>query len=301
MEKRVLGNTGIEVSIFGFGCASVWSKAFFSEEKAIELVNTALELGINFFDTSYSYSLAEERLGKILSQPSINREDIVIATKCGTRLINGKYCHDWSVEWLEESVNTSLNRLGVEYVDLLHLHGPKIEDLTDEIFVFLNQLKESGKVRAIGINSFDTAVLEYVCETKKFDFVMLDYNILKRDREDLIERLSNNGIGVIAGAPLAESLYSNRVFKIKSKKDLWYLLRALKNFRPHLINGFKYRFINKVESITGNQIALKYVINNPNVAAAVFGTTSLDHLKENVESQNKEIPQNIINRIIKIK
>ena len=301
MERRTLGNTGIEMSVLGFGCASVWSKSFFEEEKAAQLVKQALELGINFFDTSYSYGLAEERLGRVLKNNNVRREDVIISTKCGTRHENGKYYHDWSVAWLEESLNTSLSRLGVSYVDLLHLHGPEISDITPELLAFLDGLKRDGKVRAVGINTFNTETLEYVCEHALFDFVMLDYNILKRSREDLIARLNERGVGVIAGAPLAESLYSNRVFKIKSKKDLWYFLRACKTFRGQLIEGFKYRFVNKVDGISGNQVALKYVVNNPGVTAAVFGTTSPDHLQENVESLDKEIPEKIVERIRSVK
>ena len=301
MNKRELGKTGVLLSELGFGCASVWSKPFFSEEKAIELVKTAIGYGITFFDTSHSYALAEERLGKILQSSDINRDQLVIATKCGSRISDGKVIHDWSVDWLRESVELSLSRMGITYIDLLHLHGPNISDLTPEVMAFLNGLKQQGKVKAIGVNTFDTAVLEHICATRSFDFVMLDYNIMRRDREDLIQRLTENGIGVIAGAPLAESLYSNRIFKLRSKKDLWYLLRALKNFRSHVFHGFKYRFINKVDSITGNQIALRYVLNNKNVSCAVFGTTSLEHLKENTEAVNKVIPPEISSRINKIK
>lgn len=301
MQRRYLGKTDISVSVLGFGCASVWSKPFFDEAKAIELVNSALSHGICFFDTSHSYALAEERIGKILKNSNIDRKNIVISTKCGTRHIDGKTVHDWSIEWLRESVEISLTRMGISYIDLLHLHGPKLENLTPELIAFLNELKKEGKVKAIGINTFDTQILEYICQNPMVDFVMLDYNILRRDREDLIKRLTESGIGVIAGAPLAESLYSNRIFKIREKKDIWYLLRAFKNFRPQLFHGLKYRFINKVDGISGNQIALKYVINNPHIACAVFGTTSMDHLNENIAALNKDIPEDILAKVKKIK
>ena len=126
---------------------------------------------------------------------------------------------------------------------------------------------------------------------------MLDYNILRQDRNTLIKALSKKGIGVVAGAALAESLFSNRILKIKSFKDIWYLARALKNFRHHLIKGFDYRFINKYYGISGSQIALSYVLQNSHVSSAVFGTTSLIHLAENLESSNLVITSEIYKKI----
>lgn len=202
---------------------------------------------------------------------------------------------------MKRSVGISLERIKVDHLDLLHLHGPQISDITDDVFIFLEDLKRQGIVRAVGVNSFDTDVLEYICKNRLFDFVMLDYNIMRQDREDLIKRLYLNGIGVIAGAALAQSLYSNRVFRIHQKKDIWYLLRALKNFRGHMFEGRNYRFINKVDGITGNQIALKYVLDNPYITSAVFGTTSIDHLIENVNSCKIEIPKSVKQKIVSVK
>ena len=182
---------------------------------------------------------------------------------------------------------------------MLHLHGPKINEMTDEVLKFMNDLKAQNVVRAIGVNSFDTDVLSYICDNRLFDFVMLDYNIMRQDREELIKRLYKNGIGVIAGAALAQSLYSNRVFQIHEKKDIWYLLRALKNFRGHMFEGRKYRFINKIPNFTGSQIALRYVMDNPYVSSAVFGTTNLQHLVENVQATNMILPADILEKIRK--
>ncbi len=299
MEYRKLGNTGLSLSELGFGCASVWGKTFFEEEKAIELFFKAYELGINFFDTGFSYNEAEIRLGKCIDQlGSDHRNDLVIATKCGTRISdNGKYYHDWSVEWMKRSVEISLQRLHVDYLDMLHLHGPTIDEMSDEVLNFMHDMKAQGITKAIGLNSFDTDVLDYVCDNRLFDFVMLDYNIMRQDREPLINRLYNNGIAVIGGAALAQSLYSNRIFKVRDKKDVWYLLRALKNWRGHIRKGRGYRFINQVENISGNQIALRFVLENPQITSAVFGTSSIEHLIENCEAVDKTIPDDIIEKI----
>lgn len=298
IEKRFLGNTGIELTCMGFGCASVWGKNLITDKQAQDIFEQAYSLGIRYFDTGYSYGCAEERIGRILkSSRIVSRKNIVISTKFGTKKINGRYVHDFTPEWMNHSVKTSLKRMGIEYIDLLLVHGPKIADLTEVYLNAMSALKEQGVVKAIGINTFDTDVIEFVCQTKCFDFVMLDYNILKQEREPLIDQLYQRGIGVIAGAPLAESLYSNRIFKIKKMKDLWYLARAFVNFRDQLIKGRRFSFVNEVPGMTGTQVALNYVISNPHVTSAVFGTTTPEHLTDNIKSKNIKIPDPILRRI----
>lgn len=216
LSKRILGNTGLEITELGFDCASVWGKKFISDHEAQVLFEKAYELGIRYFDTGYSYGLAEERIGKILRNSTVvDRNTIIISSKFGTKLVDGKYIHDWTPQWMRKSVEISLRRMGIDHLDLLMCHEPQVSDLTDEFLEAMRYLKGKGLTRAIGINTFDTDVIEYVRDTKCFDFVMLDYNIMRLDREELIAELHDAGIGVIAGAPLAESLYSNRVFKIK--------------------------------------------------------------------------------------
>ena len=126
---------------------------------------------------------------------------------------------------------------------------------------------------------------------------MLDYNILAQDREPMIDKLHNKGIGVIAGAALADSLYSNRIFQIRGVKDLWYLARALKNFRGKLIKGRSFQFVNNVPNMTGAQIAIAYVLKNQKISSAIFGTTSEDHLLENLKGMEITLPEELVQRI----
>lgn len=302
-ERRGLGTTGIELTPIGFGCASAWGKALMgkpmiTDDEAADLLETAYRLGVRYFDTGFNYGFAEERLGKILkSSKLIRRENIIISTKFGERFTDGKWVDDRSPEWMRQSVKISMERIGVDYLDMLMCHGGQIADITPELLAAMRELKEQGIIRAFGINTFDTDVIEWVCENKNFDFVMLDYNILRQDREPLIKKLYDNGIGVIAGASLAESLYSNRIFKVKKPKDLWYLARAIVRFRGQFFKGRRYRFINNVEGMTGTQIALRYVLNNPYISAAVFGTTTMSHLEDNIKAHGMEIPEDILRRI----
>lgn len=298
MQPRKLGNTGLSLSPIGFGCASIWGNRLISDREAIELFETAYASGVIYFDTGHSYGMAEERIGKALRQGFVPRDNIVISTKFGTRIVNGKPVHDVSPAWIRESVETSLRRMGIDFIDLLSIHGTRSDDFTEETFQTLNALKKEGLVRFIGAStSNDARLIDEISRHDWFDYVFLRYNLLNRPLEPLIQALYENGVGVIAGAPLAEGLYSDRIYHPRNKKDLWYLARAAAHFRRQLREGRRYRFIDRADGISGAQIALRYVLDNPYVTSAVVGTVSSEHLRENLKAADIPIPPEIKKKI----
>ena len=149
-----------------FGCAAAFARNLITDEEAVELINSCLRQGINFFDTGHHYGCAEQRLGVALK--NISREDVYISTKAGVRIENGKFVKDFSPEWIKKSLDVSLRRMGIDYVDILYLYFPKKENLTAELFLALNELKKQGRVRYIGINTFTPELLEYIdCENRR--------------------------------------------------------------------------------------------------------------------------------------
>lgn len=296
--QRPLGKTDVSLSPIGFGCASIWGNRLMSDKDAIRLFETAYSLGVTYFDTGHSYGMAEERIGKALAQGAVPRDRIVISTKFGTRMVDGKLVHDVSPAWIRESVQTSLRRMGLDAIDLLSIHGARSSDFCAETFDTLNELKKEGLVRCIGAStSNDAHLIEQISRNDWFDYVFLRYNILNRSLEPLIETLGKKQIGVIAGAPLAEGLYSDRIYHPRSKKDLWYLARAAAHFRKQLREGKKYRFIEHADGMTGAQVALRYVLDNPHVASAVVGTTSEDHLRADLQAMQMTIPPDVLQKI----
>lgn len=302
MKRNKLGSTDLYVSELGFGCASAWGKKFYSEKEAMELFFAAYELGINYFDTGHSYGDSEVRLGKCLeSLGPDQRKQLVISTKCGTRLDDmGKTYKDWNPNWLEQSLELSMKRLGTDYIDILNLHSPNLQTLPDTVWYFLENIKKQKIVTAVGASCMSDRDNMHATQNPYFDFVMISYNILSQNVEPIIAEIARNGKGVVAGSPLAKTLYSNDVFKVRTMTDAWYLLRALVNNRHFMRAGRDYRFINDVEGMSGNQIALKYIVDNPNVTSAVFGTTSKAHLIENVGALSVQIPENIRDGIQKV-
>ena len=137
MEKRVLGNTGMEVSRLGIGLAAIGEEETFDNIKTVETVlKTALNEGITFFDTAECYFYSEEMVGLSISD---KRSEFLLATKCGHPK-PGQYESDWSMDGILLSIDRSLKRLKTDYVDLLQLHSCSVEVLEKgEVIEALNQ------------------------------------------------------------------------------------------------------------------------------------------------------------------
>lgn len=298
MRHRPLGRTGLTVSELGFGCASWWGKPAFEERQALGLVHRAIDLGITFFDTGASYSAgeAEPRLGRALKGRDASR--LVIATKAGTyHAGGGRIARDVSPAAVVASAERSLKNLDLDALGLLQLHGPAAAELTDELLRALEDLKARGLVRALGVNSFDPALIERVVALSEFDVVMVDYNVLRPEREPLIARAAAAGKGVLAGMALAMGHTRPLLSRLKGPQDLWYAARALARHRGELARGHGFGFLHRQPGISGSQAALAYVLANPDVSCAVFGATRLAHLEENAAASGLTLPQPLMAQI----
>jgi 1-deoxyxylulose-5-phosphate synthase len=280
MLYRRLGRTGLRVSEIGLGCASYWGKRIFSETEAVRLVHMAAQQGVTFFDTGPSYSggNAEPRLGRALAGLQC-KNDLVVATKVGTRLgARGRACKDWSTAAVRASVEDSLRRLTLDAIPLLQLHGPEVSDLTDDLLGTLERLREQGKIQHLSVNSFDMNVIAHVMTLPNFGAVMIDYNILRPERAEIIKELGARGFGILAGQALAGGLYGRPFYGNGSIRDLWYAARTWKNHRADLARSRSFHFLNEQQGWTAAEIALAWVLANPQISCAVFGTTRQPHL-----------------------
>jgi aryl-alcohol dehydrogenase-like predicted oxidoreductase len=299
MLYRSLGKTGLRVSEIGFGCASYWGKKVFDETAAIRLIEAAIDHGVTFFDTGSSYSggNAEPRLGRALSHVS-NRHDLVIATKAGSYTdARGRWREDFSRSGVRRTVEASLLRLGLDAIPLLHLHGPEITNITDDLLDTLMRLREEGKVLHLSVNSFDENVVEHVMGLPLFGAVMIDYNLLRPERERIIEKLAARNFGILAGMALGGGLFLKRRFRIRGVQDLWYIARAWKNHRSDIKRGRNLYFLEDEASLTGSEIALAWVLRKPEISCAVLGTTRMPHLLANLRASGKIIDHELLQKI----
>lgn len=290
MLYRPLGRTGLSVSEIGFGCASWWGMPAFAETEAAALVHAALDHGVTLFDTAPGYSRgeAEPRLGRALKGQDISK--LIVATKAGTRFEAGRMVRDMTLPAIVASVEASLRRLGLESLPVVQLHGPGLGELTDEFAEGLRGLKTRGLVRALGVNSFDPAVIDRAIALPVFDLAMVDYNVLRPERAPLIARARAAGKGVLAGMALAMGHTQLQTLKLRRPRDVWYALRALKNHRADIVRGARLTFLNKLPGLTGAQAALAYVLGDPCVSSAIVGATRMPHLLENLGASGLALP-----------
>ncbi len=297
MRYRQLGLTGLSISEIGFGAASWWGKRQFSEAAAHRLVHAALDGGVTFFDTGASYSggHAEPRLGRALEGRDLS--NVVVATKAGTFAAGGRIARDFSAAAIVLSVERSLDHLGLDALPLLQLHGPAGSELTDDLRTALSNLKSRGLVRSLGVNSFDPSVIELVIAMPDFDAIMIDYNVLRPEREPLIAKAAAAGKGVLAGMPLAMGHVSPRILNLRAPRDLWYAARGLLRHRREVLAATRFGFLNHVAGMSGSQAALAYVLENPGVSCAVMGTTRLAHLSDNLRASGLKLPPSTLAEI----
>lgn len=301
MLYRSLGNTGLRVSEIGFGCASYWGKKVFDETAAIRLIHAAIDHGVTFFDTGASYSggNAEPRLGRALSGLK-NKHDLVIATKAGSYTDErGRWREDFSPLGVRRTVEASLIRLGLDAIPLLHLHGPEIANITDDLIDTLTRLREEGKILHLSVNSFDVNVIEHVMTCPLFGVVMIDYNILRPEREPIIAKLAARNFGILAGMALGGRLYLKDRFHIRGIQDVWYSARAWKNHRSDIKRGRNFHFLQHEERLTSVEIGLVWVLRKPEISCAVLGTTRMSHLLANLRASGETIGDELLHKISK--
>jgi 1-deoxyxylulose-5-phosphate synthase len=297
-RRQTIGGQDTTLSAVGLGCASAWGQSWFDEKTAIAIVRRALDLGVTVFDTgpSYSNGNAEPRLQKAFKGTETSK--LLISTKVGTHIgNNGRLFHDLSPQAIVDSVDASRHRLDLDIIPLLYLHGLRKEELQGSLLQTLAELQSRGWVRWLGVNSFDTETLEMLLDFPLFDVVMLDYNVLSRGRDHLIDQLSQAGKLIVAGAALANHLYSPRFLLPRNAADVWYSLRALKNYRHKLFQARRYTSLGTYGPWSRAQMALAYVLSNPQIGTAMFSTTRLTHLEDNIAACGLELPDSLISQI----
>mmetsp|Transcript_34547 Transcript_34547/g.88384 ORF Transcript_34547/g.88384 Transcript_34547/m.88384 type:complete len:364 (-) Transcript_34547:263-1354(-) len=212
IPRRPLGNTGLDVSVLGFG-ASPLGSVFqeIDEDEGVASVHEAVRLGVNFFDTSpfYGITRSEKVLGRALKD--IPREKVVLSTKVGRY---GQEEFDFSAARVTASVTESLQRLNVEYIDIIQCHDIEFGDLdqvVSETLPALQKLKEKGLVRHIGITGLPLKIFKYVIDRVPpgtVDVVLsyCHYSLNDQSMLDLLPYLKERNIGVINASPLSMGL-----------------------------------------------------------------------------------------------
>lgn len=278
MEKRRLGTSDLLVSTLSLGCMSLGTE----QKHAVNMIDEALEYGINYFDTAdlYDFGLNEKFVGQALKK---RRNDIILATKVGNRWNDAKDSWTWdpSKIYIKDEVKESLRRLQTDYIDLYQLHGGTVEDNIEETIEAFEELKQEGVIRYYGISSIRPNVIREYVQNSSIVSVMMQYSLLdRRPEESALPLLHDNGISVVARGPVAKGLLTEKgEQKLAAFEGKGYLDYSGTELAKTIE---EFRHVRPTHSL--NSTALQYCLANPTVASVVAGASSSSQLRENVKA-----------------
>jgi len=299
MQYVNLGKSGLKVSRLCLGMMSYgtsqWRSWVLDEEPSRPFIKKALDAGINFFDTSdmYSRGVSEEVLGKSLRHFGINRGSVIIATKVYFPMTDDPNGRGLSRKHIMDAIDASLQRLGMEYVDLYQIHRWDYDTPIEETMEALHDVVRAGKARYIGASSmyaWQFVKAQHAADLHgwtRFISMQNHYNLIYREEErEMIPFCIDQGIGLIPWSPLARGFFAGN----RKREGGGETLRA--NTDDYADNLYfrnedfdvaeRVQEVAQKRGVTGSQIALAWLLGKPHVTAPIIGATKLDHLEQSI-------------------
>ncbi len=291
MEKRRLGKSDLYVTPIGLGCRTLHKV---EAEKAVELVRKAVEMGINFIDTAniYGGGRSEEIVGEAIRDL---RKRVILATKGSIVITNeGLPCQDLKPESVKKAVEDSLKRLQTDYIDLYQIHYPDPETPPEETVKTLMEFIESGIIRYVGVSNFSLKELERWSELIETPSIQIPYNFLQRRMYDrILDFCLSRQISIIAYTPLLMGLLTEKI------RDKDFIHSGERAHIPSRILEECGKIVDKLglmgerHGMTAAQLILNWLANQPGIGCVLVGTSSIKHVKENIEGVKWRMPSSV--------
>jgi aryl-alcohol dehydrogenase-like predicted oxidoreductase len=274
LPRRTLGRTGLEVTTLGFGAMELrggTNGPEISDEAAGELLNTVLDEGINFIDTSIDYGRSEELIGKFIAH---RRSEYVLASKCGC-VPNAPQGSDHvhTAQNIRNGVEHSLRLLQTDHLDLVQFH----RSLTETEFHAEGALEEAlalrdeGKVRFVGVSAVLPTLNEQI-DMGVFDAFQIPYSALQRDHENAIGRASEAGMGIVIRGGVARGApddWENRRYYMVPNE-------TMRNFWDEA------NLDELLDGMSRTAFMLRFTLSHPGLDTTIVGTSSQAHLRDNI-------------------
>lgn len=303
MQYRELGKTGLKISNLSFGASSLGSVFHETKEaESIKAVETAIEGGINFIDVSpyYGHYKAETVLGKALKM--IPRDKYYLSTKVGRYGKDGKNTWDYSGKRATESVYESMERLNIDYIDIINVHDIEfqaalpggLEKVCEETLPALVELKKKGVVGHVGITDLQLKNIKWVIEhtpkgTVESVLNFCHYCLNDDELLDYLDYFEENGVGVINASPLSMGLLTKR-----GVPD-WH--PAPKSLVEVCAKAAQYC---EEQGYPIEKLAIQYSVGNPRIASTLFSSANPQNVKRNIEWASQETDEQLVKEVKKI-
>lgn len=322
MEYRRLGNSGLKVSTLCLGGmtfgeadeGSMMHGIGSPEPQAHAVIDAALDHGINFIDTADVYGhdgLSERVLGNWFEK-SGRRDDVVLATKCRFRMKDGPLGTGASRRRIIEACDASLRRLKTDYIDLYQIHMQDNDTPEHETLRALDDLVRAGKVRYIGCSNYaayrlvDSIWLSRTQNLERWISAQLHYNLIERSIErELVPTCREFGLGILPWSPLGGGFLTGKYTRDAGPEpgtryakmvSRWSAFDTERNWA--VIDALKA--IASEAGATVAQVALRWVIEQPQVTSVIFGARNLDQLADNVAAASLTLPPGAIEKLTEV-
>lgn len=310
MNYRRLGQTGLKVSEISLGSWLTYG-GYIEKEQAIKTIHQAYDLGINFFDTANVYMRGESE--KVVGEAIKNfkREDYVLATKVFFPMGEGPNDKGLSRKHITQQAEASLQRLNVEYVDVYYAHRYDDETNLEETLRAFDDLVRQGKVHYIGVSEWTPAQITeavQIADRRLLDRIVVNqpqYNLLHRHIEQEVIPVSEKyGIGQVVWSPLAQGILTGKY----SEGHVPAGSRATAN-QPAFDAIFNEDNLRKAQQLaqlaqeadlTATQLALAWILRQPNVASALVGASNPQQLIESSKASGVVLAQDVLQKIEEI-
>jgi aryl-alcohol dehydrogenase-like predicted oxidoreductase len=302
METRTLGRTGLQVPVVGFGSMTIGGIfGPVDDAVSIQALHAAIDAGMRFIDTSDAYGAgrSERVIGRFL-QERPDRDQIIICTKGGNNMVTG--ARNFAPEYIRGCVEGSLQRLGVEAIDLYLLHNPSVQNLkAGDSFELLEKYQAEGRIKHWGVSLNTLEECELAVASGQPAVLQMEYNLLDQEADGVFAKASAAGVGVISRVPLKRGLLSGR---IDEQTHFVEVDRRRNILAPDKLPAMVARVkrIAEVVSDYGRplaEVAVRFCVSNPNVSLTIPGIRTPEQARANAAA-SEPLPADVLQKLRRI-